>query len=81
MTKVHTPFSRLSRRSLLKTGGALVVSIGMPVAFDTVLRVGDAFAQGGKPPLTPEQLSSYIAVNSDGTISGRLMSVQKSACA
>src|SRR5947207_9374468 len=72
MTKVHTPFSRLSRRSLLKTGGALVVSIGMPVAFDTVLRVGDAFAQGGKPPLTPEQLSSYIAVNSDGTISAFL---------
>src|SRR5947207_3254633 len=68
MTKVHTPFSRLSRRSLLKTGGALVVSIGMPVAFDTVLRVGDAFAQGGKPPLTPEQLSSYIAVNSDGVV-------------
>ncbi len=56
MTKARTPFSR----------------IGMPVAFDTVLRVGDAFAQGGKPPLTPEQLSSYIAVNSDGTISAFL---------
>src|SRR5207247_1838367 len=27
------------------------------------------FAQGAKPPLTPDQLSSYIAVNADGTVS------------
>ena len=25
--------------------------------------------RGGKPPLTPDQLSSYIAVNADGTVS------------
>jgi CO/xanthine dehydrogenase Mo-binding subunit len=58
-----------SRRSLLKTGGALVVSIGMPIGLDTVLEIGAAFAQGTKPPLTPDQLSSYIAVNADGTVS------------
>jgi nicotinate dehydrogenase subunit B len=58
-----------SRRSLLKTSGALVVSIGMPVAFDTVLGIRDALAQSTKPPLTPDQLSSYIAVNADGTVS------------
>src|SRR5439155_562636 len=29
----------------------------------------DAFAQGTKPPLTPDQLSSYIAINADGTVS------------
>ncbi len=62
-------FSSVSRRSLLKAGGALVVSIGMPVALDTVLGIGEAFAQGAKPPLMPDQLSSYIAVNADGTVS------------
>jgi CO/xanthine dehydrogenase Mo-binding subunit len=60
--------AHFSRRSLLKGAGALVVSIGMPVGLDTVLAVNSAFAQGAKPPLTPDQLSSYIAVNSDGTI-------------
>jgi len=61
--------AHFSRRSLLKTGGALVVSIGMPIGLDTVLRIGDAFAQGTKPTLTPDQLSSYIAVNADGRVS------------
>ena len=32
-------------------------------------RSSTAFAQGAKPPLTPDQLSSYIAVNADGTVS------------
>ncbi len=73
MTKIDTS-AAFSRRSLLKTGGALVVSIGVPVGFDTVLAVNSAFAQGAgyavaaKPPLTPDQLSSYIAVNADGTV-------------
>jgi nicotinate dehydrogenase subunit B len=69
MTKMHNATHFVSRRSLLKAGGALVVSIGMPVALDTVLGIGEAFAQGAKPPLTPDQLSSYIAVNADGTVS------------
>ena len=39
----------------------------MPVSLDTVLAVSEANAQtGAKPPLTPDQLSSYIAVNADG---------------
>jgi CO/xanthine dehydrogenase Mo-binding subunit len=59
----------VSRRSLLKAGGALVVSIGTPVGLDIVLGMGDAFAQGTKPPLMPDQLSSYIAVNADGAVS------------
>src|SRR5215831_8418854 len=69
MTKMENATHFVSRRSLLKAGGALVVSIGTPVAFDTVLGIGEAFAQGAKPPLTPDQLSSYIAVNADGTVS------------
>jgi nicotinate dehydrogenase subunit B len=69
MTRHEKGTQFVSRRSLLKAGGALVVSIGTPVALDTVLGIGDAFAQGSKPPLTPDQLSSYIAVNADGTVS------------
>jgi nicotinate dehydrogenase subunit B len=61
--------AHFSRRSMLKAGGALVVSIGMPIGLDAVLGIGEAFAQGTKPPLTPDQLSSYIAVNADGSVS------------
>src|SRR6195256_455065 len=66
--------AQFSRRAMLQTGGALVVSVGMPIGLDTVLGIGQAFAQGTfaqgtKPPPTPEQLSSYIAVNADGTVS------------
>jgi nicotinate dehydrogenase subunit B len=70
MTKMEKT-SAFSRRSLMKAGGALVVSIGMPVTFDTVLGVNAALAQGvaAKPPLAPNQLSSFIAVNADGTVS------------
>jgi CO/xanthine dehydrogenase Mo-binding subunit len=48
--------------------GALVVSVGAPIGIETVLGINEAFAQGAKPPLTPDQLSSYIAVNADGTV-------------
>ena len=69
MTRQDNATHFVSRRALLKASGALVVSIGMPVTLDTVLGIGEAFAQGAKPPLTPDQLSSYIAVNADGTVS------------
>jgi nicotinate dehydrogenase subunit B len=68
MTRMENS-AAFSRRALLKTGGALVVSIGMPVSLETLLALSEAHAQGAKPPLTPDQLSSYIAVNADGTIS------------
>jgi nicotinate dehydrogenase subunit B len=69
MTRHENVTQFVSRRSLLKAGGALVVSIGTPVTLDAVLGIRDAFAQGTKPPLMPDQLSSYIAVNADGTVS------------
>jgi nicotinate dehydrogenase subunit B len=59
----------LSRRAALKGAGMLVVSIGMPAALDTALSIGSAAAQGGKPPLVPGELDSYIAVNADGSVS------------
>ena len=68
MTK-HEKTSSLTRRSILLGGGALVVSIGAGVSLETVLSIRKAHAQGIKPPLTPDQLSSYIAVNADGTVS------------
>src|ERR1700676_2780876 len=68
MTKMEKA-STFSRRALLQAGGALVVSVGMPIGLDTVLRINLARAQGARPPLTPDQLSSYIAVNADGSVS------------
>jgi nicotinate dehydrogenase subunit B len=65
----HEKLSAFSRRSVLKGAGALVVSIGMPVGLDTVLAVRSAAAQGAKPPLVPNELDSYIAVNADGSVS------------
>ncbi|MGB6316321.1 MAG: molybdopterin cofactor-binding domain-containing protein [Pseudolabrys sp.] len=60
--------SAFTRRSVLLGGGALVVSIGAPVSLDIVLSLQAAHAEGAKPPLTPDQLSSYIAVNADGSV-------------
>ncbi|HET7911618.1 MAG TPA: molybdopterin cofactor-binding domain-containing protein [Pseudolabrys sp.] len=68
MTK-YEKMSPFTRRSVLLGGGALVVSVGAAISLETVLSIGKAHAQGVKPPLTPEQLSSYIAVNADGTVS------------
>jgi len=67
MTKMDNP-SKLSRRAMLMGTGALVISVGAPLSVDTLLSIDQARAQGAKPPLTPEQLSSYIAVKADGSI-------------
>ncbi|HVY57923.1 MAG TPA: molybdopterin cofactor-binding domain-containing protein [Xanthobacteraceae bacterium] len=74
MTKMDKAAS-FSRRSLLKTGGALVVSVGMPVGIDTLLDISAAyaddaaFARDTRPALVPSELASYIAINADGTVS------------
>jgi nicotinate dehydrogenase subunit B len=61
--------AHFSRRTMIRAGGALVVSVGMPVGLTTVLEIRNAVAQGAKPPLTPDRLSSYIAINADGSVS------------
>ncbi|MCC6889329.1 MAG: molybdopterin-dependent oxidoreductase [Hyphomicrobiales bacterium] len=70
MTKMDKP-AHFSRRSILKSGGALVVSIGMPVGAETLFSINQAFAQASatRPPLVPNQLSSYVAINADGSVS------------
>jgi nicotinate dehydrogenase subunit B len=65
----HENSATFSRRDVLQGGGALVVSIGAPITFDTASAATVAMAASVKPPLMPDQLSSYIAVNADGTIS------------
>lgn len=71
MTK-HENKLAFTRRAMLLGGGALVVSVGAPIGLETVFKIGEAYAQGtsigAKPPLTPDQLSSYIAVNADGSV-------------
>jgi nicotinate dehydrogenase subunit B len=68
MTKMDKP-TTFSRRSVLKAGGALVISIGASIGLDTVLSMNRALAQGAKPPLVPNELASYIAINADGSVS------------
>jgi len=62
----------ITRRSMLEAGGALVVSLAAPIAADAVFGLRSAFAQGAKPPLAPDQLASYIAINGDGNVSAFL---------
>ncbi len=57
----------LSRRDLLKAGGALVVSFMIPGAAQTALGQAGG-AAGGKPPLLPDELDSWIAVLPDGRV-------------
>ncbi|HEY0567623.1 MAG TPA: molybdopterin cofactor-binding domain-containing protein, partial [Xanthobacteraceae bacterium] len=55
----------VSRREFLKTSGALVVSASMPWV------AGAALAQPGaatKPPLAPEELDSWVAIQRDGRV-------------
>jgi CO/xanthine dehydrogenase Mo-binding subunit len=61
--------SAFSRRAVLKAGGAFVVSVGMPIGLDLLAGIDAARAQSAHPPITPDQLSSYIAINADGTVS------------
>src|SRR5205809_1487717 len=55
----------LSRREFLKASGALIVSAAGP-AF-----IGETLAQtaGGKPPLVPTELDSWVAMLPDGRVS------------
>src|SRR6266568_8143957 len=68
MTKIDRA-TAFSRRSFLGASGALVVSIGVPVGLEMVLGINSALAQGARPPLVPNELASYVAINADGSVS------------
>jgi nicotinate dehydrogenase subunit B len=52
----------LSRRAFLAASGALVVGFSLPSA------EADAAQQAAKPPLTPDQLDSWLAIEPDGSV-------------
>jgi len=51
-----------SRRAFLSAAGALIVTAALPENADA------AFGSDRKPPLIPDQLDSYLAVERDGTV-------------
>ena len=55
----------LSRREFLKTSGALVVSASLPGFVESALAQSGA---AGKPPLTPVELDSWVAILPDGRV-------------
>src|SRR5215813_2895295 len=57
----------ISRRDLLKAGGALVVSFMIPATTRQALGQPSG-TLSGKPALTPDELDSWIAVHADGRI-------------
>jgi nicotinate dehydrogenase subunit B len=60
-----TSHAHCSRRDFLRAGGALVVGVMLPGAARTALGQTPV---GGKPPLTPDELDSWIAVLPDGRV-------------
>jgi CO/xanthine dehydrogenase Mo-binding subunit len=60
----------LTRRDFLKASGSLVVSVSIPGAVATALSQGisSSATLGGKPPLMPDQLDSWIAILPDGSV-------------
>jgi len=60
----------ITRRDILKASGSLIVSISIPGAVATALSQGisSTATLGGKPPLMPDQLDSWIAILPDGSV-------------
>jgi CO/xanthine dehydrogenase Mo-binding subunit len=59
--------STLSRRTFLSATGALVVAIATPAEFAKAA-VAATNGVAKRPPVMPSALSSYIAIESDGTV-------------
>src|SRR5262245_7306454 len=60
----------ITRRDFLKASGSLVVSVSIPGAIATAMSQGisTTAAIGGKPPLLPNELDSWIAILPDGRV-------------
>src|SRR5438128_8339943 len=57
----------LSRRDLLKAGGALMVTFGSDAVLPAWARPQTAPPSPGKP-LDPSEVDSFLAIHSDGTV-------------
>src|SRR5438046_1009141 len=58
----------LSRREFLNASGALVVSAAGPAFIGETLAQTAAVSTGGKPPLVPSELDSWVAILPDGRV-------------
>ena len=60
----------ISRRDFLRASGSLVVSVSIPGAVANALSQGisSSTTLGGKPPLIPDELDSWIAILPDGGV-------------
>ncbi len=56
---------QFTRRDLLKGGGALVVTIGIP---KWALPATQGGVSASRPPFTPDQLDSYLSIGADGNV-------------
>src|SRR5262245_11654073 len=61
---INATQANLSRRAFLSTSGALVVTLAAPADWADAATNGAA----ARPPLKGDQLSSYIIIDSDGTV-------------
>jgi CO/xanthine dehydrogenase Mo-binding subunit len=66
----HHAHPALSRRRLLGAGGALVVSVFAPGLAAPAMAAPDATLPGAatRPPRTPDQLDTWLAVQQNGTV-------------
>ena len=55
----------MTRRQLIKGGGALVVTFGLPNSLVSQTSGGPSTI---KPPLSPDQLDSYVRIGADGKV-------------
>ena len=56
---------QFTRRALIKGGGALVVTFGIP---EWLLPATQGAASLSRPPLLPDQLDSYLRIGADGKV-------------
>ncbi len=59
-----------SRRSVMKAAVRSSSRSACRWAWIRMLAINSALAQDGKPALVPDQLSTYIAINADGAVTG-----------
>ena len=60
------------RRAFLSAAGAMIVTLAAPPGWSAIAFAEPVPAGTTRPPFTPDQLDSWIAINPDGTVSAFL---------